>query len=42
MVEPKTHSNPWHLNPHKIITNNTEYRSSISTLTPFLNINLTK
>ncbi|KAJ6966051.1 hypothetical protein NC652_003823 [Populus alba x Populus x berolinensis] len=24
MVEqPKTHSNPWHLNPHKTITNNT-------------------
>ena len=42
MVEPKTHSNPWHLNPHKTITNNTEYKSLISTPIPFLNINLTK
>ncbi|KAJ6963334.1 hypothetical protein NC652_001834 [Populus alba x Populus x berolinensis] len=23
MVDLKTHSNPWHLNPHKIIINNT-------------------
>jgi hypothetical protein len=25
MVEPKTHSNSWHLNPHKTITNTIEY-----------------
>jgi len=42
MVEPKTHSNPWHLNPHKTITNTTEYWSPISTPNPFLYINLTK
>ena len=42
MVEPKTHSNPWQLNPHKTITNTTEYWSPISTPSPFLYINLTK
>ena len=42
MVEPKTHSNPWHLNPHKTITNTIECWSSISTPSPFLYINLTK
>ena len=42
MVEPKIHSNPWHLNPHKTITNTIECWSSISTPNPFLYINLTK
>jgi len=42
MVEPKTHSNPWHLNPHKTITNTIECWSPISTPSPFLYINLTK
>ena len=42
MVEPKNHSNPWHLNPHKTITNTIEYWSPISTPNPFLYINLTK
>jgi len=40
--EPKNHSNPWHLNPNKSITNTIEYWSPISTPNPFLYINLTK
>jgi len=42
MVEPKTHSNLWHLNPHKTITNTTEHWFPISTPNLFLYINLTK